>query len=137
MQRNVLIERKPRAVRASWSLRFIGVVFAVASLGAGSAGASAPLPRANPADRQVNANALTAAINSARQLGYVKGMVVVRDGFVIGEGHWTGTAETLHPSMSVTKSVTSILLGIAIERGLIPDGLDARLVDYLPPEKVP
>ena len=71
------------------------------------------------------------------ELGYVRGMVVARDGVVIGEGHWSGTLQTLHQSRSVTKSVTSILIGIAIDKWFIKEGYSARLVDYLPAAMVP
>jgi CubicO group peptidase (beta-lactamase class C family) len=104
---------------------------------AGAASGSTLLRRATPAEHQVNASALAAAINAAQQLGYVHGMVVARDGSVIGEGHWSGTPATLHQSRSVTKSVTSILLGIAIDKGFIKERISARLVDYLPAALVP
>ncbi len=113
------------------------IVLAASLLAAPTASASTPLPHAAPADHQVDATALAAAIDAARQLGYVRGMVVARDGVVIGEGHWSGTPETLRQSRSVTKSVTSILLGIAIDRGFIKEGYSARLVDYLPADLVP
>jgi CubicO group peptidase (beta-lactamase class C family) len=103
----------------------------------GVASGATVLPRATPADHQVDATALAAAVEAAHRLGYVHGMVVARDGSVIGEGHWSGTPATLHQSRSVTKSVTSILLGIAIDKGFISEGTSARLVDYLPAALVP
>ena len=96
-----------------------------------------PLPRTTPADQDVDPAALAAAFDEIEQLGYVSAMVVARNGFVLGEEHWLGPPQTIRQSRSVTKSVTSILIGIAIDRGLIPEGLSARLVDYLPADLVP
>jgi CubicO group peptidase (beta-lactamase class C family) len=105
---------------------------------AGPGSASTLLPRATAGDHQVDPTALAAAIEAAHRFGYVHGMVVARDGAVIGEGHWNGTPATLHQSRSVTKSVTSLLLGIAVDHGFIKEGVSsARLVDYLPPSLVP
>ena len=70
------------------------------------------------------------------ELNFVMGMVVVRDGHVVGEEHWHGSDSTLNDSRSVTKSVISILLGIAIEQGFI-ERLDDPLVKYLPDDLVP
>ncbi|MCG6963747.1 MAG: serine hydrolase [Acidobacteria bacterium] len=123
---------------AGASAVLLSLLLAAGLLAAPTVRASEPLPRASAADHQVDANALSAALNAAQQLSYMRGMVVVRDGAVIGEGHWSGTPATLHQSRSVTKSVTSILLGIAIDHGFIKEGVfSARLVDYLPPALVP
>lgn len=40
-------------------------------------------------------------------------------------------ASTLHPVSSVTKSITSIAVGVCLDKGFIPS-LDAKLADYLP-----
>jgi CubicO group peptidase (beta-lactamase class C family) len=96
-----------------------------------------PLPRAAAEDQHVDPTALAAAFDDMEQLGYVRAMVVARNGQVLGEEHWLGAPETLRQSRSVTKSVTSMLICIAIERGLIPEGAGARLVDYLPDDLVP
>jgi CubicO group peptidase (beta-lactamase class C family) len=95
------------------------------------------LPRADPADHQVDPVALAAAMDAADQLGFVRGVVVARDGAVIGEDHFGATGTGFRQSHSITKSVTSMLIGIAIEQGLIPEGVGARMVDYLPDHLVP
>ena len=96
-----------------------------------------PLPSASPEEREVDGEALDAALDSAQSLGYVRSMAVVRDGYLLEERHWFGPPELLRQSWSVTKSVVSMLIGIAIEQGLIEDGLTARMVDYLPEHLVP
>lgn len=99
--------------------------------------ADVPLPRAEPGDHQVDGAVLHAAFGAADDLGFVRGVVVVRDGVVIGEDQFGTTGNTFRQSHSITKSVSSMLLGIAIGQGLIPEGADARLVDYLPENLVP
>jgi len=96
-----------------------------------------PLPRATPSQQDVDPTALAEAFDDMEQLGYVRAMVVARNGFVLSDEHWQGSPETLRQSRSVTKSVTSTLIGIAIDQGLIPEGPMARLVDYLPADLVP
>ena len=64
-------------------------------------------------------------------------ILVVRRGKLVFEEYFNGfDAESLQYTASVSKSVGSILLGIAMDRGLVPgldDGvLDAPLVDLLP-----
>ena len=102
-----------------------------------SGGADEALPRANPADHQVDPAALNAAFNAADQLGFLHGMVVVRDDVVIGESYFGSHGGFYRQSHSVTKSVVSMLVGIAIDEGLIPEGVEARLVDYLPEDLIP
>ncbi len=54
------------------------------------AAAFEPLPRSTPVERQMDAGELARAFTAMQDLGYVKGMVVVRDGYVVGERHWLG-----------------------------------------------
>lgn len=59
-------------------------------------------------------------------------LLVLKDGKIAFEAYQRGnTAETRWMSMSVAKSVTSTLAGIAIREGLIA-GLDAKVTDYVP-----
>jgi CubicO group peptidase (beta-lactamase class C family) len=62
----------------------------------------------------------------------VDGMVIVRHGHIVLEYYGPGyDAAKRHQIYSVTKSVVSMLVGVALDRGYI-DSLDARLVDLLP-----
>lgn len=50
----------------------------------------------------------------------LKGVVVLRDGRVVAERYYNGeTADSLHDIRSVGKSITSLLFGIAMDRGAI------------------
>ncbi|GEM_PF-955454 len=112
------------------------VLLALGLAVAASASASEPLPRVRPGAVGIDAGRLEAALDAFEAVVGARSMVVVRRGAVVGERYWTGEPGGLNNVASVTKSVTSTLVGIAIERGLI-SGLDARMVDYLPPELVP
>ncbi|EJN05195.1 serine hydrolase [Phyllobacterium sp. YR531] len=65
-------------------------------------------------------------------LDSITAMLVIKDGKVAFETYQRGNTEkTRWMSMSVAKSVSSTLAGIAIKEGLIK-GLDAQVVDYVP-----
>ena len=64
----------------------------------------------------------------AGDFGEIHSVLVVRNGDIVVEeyfGGWTST--DLHPLYSVTKSVTSILVGIAIDRGYF-SGIDQQIM---------
>ncbi|MDG3441365.1 serine hydrolase domain-containing protein [Nitrospirillum amazonense] len=62
----------------------------------------------------------------------LKGVVVLRHGRRIAEAYYNGDdATTLHDIRSATKSLTSLLMGIAIDRGRVA-GVDAPIARYLP-----
>jgi CubicO group peptidase (beta-lactamase class C family) len=62
----------------------------------------------------------------------LKGVVVVRDGRLVSEHYFNGDdAGTLHDIRSATKSITSLLMGIAIDKGLV-SSVDEPIAKYLP-----
>lgn len=65
----------------------------------------------------------------------LKGVVVMRDGRIVAERYFYGdTAETLHDIRSAGKSITALLMGIAIDRGKIV-GIDDPVARYWPDAK--
>jgi len=63
---------------------------------------------------------------------FIDGYLIVRHGKIVYERYYnTYNAETGHVLISVTKSVLSTLVGIAIEQGHI-DSLDQKMMDLLP-----
>jgi CubicO group peptidase (beta-lactamase class C family) len=62
--------------------------------------------------------------------GQITSVVVSQRGGIVLEEYPEGDAETLRNTRSCTKTVTGMLLGLAIERGII-EGVDARLEDLL------
>ena len=62
----------------------------------------------------------------------IDSVVVVRHGQIVWEEYRAGyDAKTPHHLQSATKSVTSILIGIAMQQNLI-DSVDQRVVDFFP-----
>jgi CubicO group peptidase (beta-lactamase class C family) len=62
--------------------------------------------------------ALSAAIVSG-QYGEIDALVIARNGRLCFDGYFNGTPTDVHEMQSVTKSVTSALVGAAIARGAI------------------
>jgi CubicO group peptidase (beta-lactamase class C family) len=65
-------------------------------------------------------------------LPHVRSVLVVRHGLIVHERYYQGTdRETLQPLASVTKSVTSMLVGVALRQRLLPS-LDRPIGALLP-----
>lgn len=62
----------------------------------------------------------------------INGIVVLRDGQRVHEKYYNGaTAEESNNVASVTKTIMSALIGIAIDQGLI-DSVDQKVLDFFP-----
>jgi CubicO group peptidase (beta-lactamase class C family) len=73
----------------------------------------------------------TSTIGEWLPSSYTDGMLVLHDGAIALERYQNGMRpESLHLSMSVGKSMTSLLTGILVERGLV--GLDTPVTEYVP-----
>jgi CubicO group peptidase (beta-lactamase class C family) len=90
-----------------------------------------PLPRTPPEALGIDAAGIDRFLHDLDQVPGAQSVVVVHRNQVVAEAYWTGSPSTLRQLRSVTKSVTSTLIGIAIDRGFIGD-VDRRVVDYLP-----
>ena len=64
------------------------------------------------------------------EYGEITSVVISRGGEVVVEQYFDGDAETLRNTRSCTKTVAGMLLGIAIERGIVA-GVEASLEDLL------
>lgn len=80
--------------------------------------------RGEPAAHGVDAASLTAldAAIRADEYGTITSLLVARDGAIVHETYFAGDAQTLRNTRSVTKTITGMLLGIAIEEGALPPG---------------
>ena len=67
-----------------------------------------------------------------KEHGNIAGMVVLKDGRTVYENYFNGCGadDTIHV-FSVTKSIVSILAGIAIDRGYI-GSVDQKVLDFFP-----
>src|SRR5215472_15814818 len=76
-------------------------------------------------------DAMDAAIR-AGEFKSITSVVVWRDGKLLHEAYFSGAnAETLHNTRSATKTITGMLVGLAIDRRLL-SGVDARIVPFFP-----
>lgn len=90
------------------------------------------LPRSTPAASGMSSRAVTALLDRLEaQSVECHSIMVVRRGHVVAEGWWAPySAERPHLLYSLTKSFTSVAVGLAIADGLL--SLDDRVVDVLP-----
>jgi CubicO group peptidase (beta-lactamase class C family) len=88
---------------------------------------------ADPAQVGVDAGTINTLVSRLRSgsLGAEHSIVIVRKGYVIADAYFAGwTSDSIHTEQSVTKSVTSLVTGIALARGDIRS-LDQPLVELL------
>lgn len=85
---------------------------------------------AMPEDRGVDGEELAEIIDGL-PLQPVQSMVMVKDGYIVGEYYREGDPEKAYEINSVTKSITSALIGIAIGDGKI-GSVDDPVLNYFP-----
>jgi CubicO group peptidase (beta-lactamase class C family) len=90
------------------------------------------LPRLTPQASGVSSRAIAALLDRLRaQSVECHSIMVVRHGHVVAEGWWAPySAERPHLLYSLTKSFTSVAVGLAVSDGLL--SLNDRVVDVLP-----
>ena len=83
---------------------------------------------------QIKIEELEQKINS--EYGNTMGMIVLKDGIVLYERYFKGcTADSRVHIYSVTKSVVSVLIGIALDKGYIKN-VEEKVLDFFPEYKV-
>jgi CubicO group peptidase (beta-lactamase class C family) len=94
---------------------------------------SRPWATAAPAAVGVDGGALRRALDEAAGISRLRSLLVVRDGRLVAERYYNGfDRDSLADVRSVTKSVVSMLVGIAVARGDL-DGVETPIGDILPP----
>lgn len=87
-----------------------------------------------PADAGLDQNGMVRLVSDIRAgtYGELHSLLVVRRGRLAVEEYFNGShAEDLHTLQSVSKSVSSALVGIAIDQGVL-GGVSDRVLDYFP-----
>ena len=87
---------------------------------------------AKPEEVGMNSSELVKAIEYLAIPDYkTDGLVIVKNGYILAEAYLGSFQKNkTHTSASVAKSFTSAILGITIDKGLVPD-IDAKLCQYL------
>jgi CubicO group peptidase (beta-lactamase class C family) len=123
----------------------VALSLAVAASGPSTIGAdvpsesSTPWPTktwtvATPTDQGLDPAPLEALVEGIRagKVRDIHSLLVIKNGRLVLERYFDGyTAERLHMQQSVSKSFTSALVGIAIDRGKFA-GVDERVLDFFP-----
>jgi CubicO group peptidase (beta-lactamase class C family) len=92
----------------------------------------APWEVSPPEKEGMNPKILNKAFKKARILGFYYSLLVVRNGKIVSEEYYNGRdMYAMDPLYSLTKSITSALVGIAIDRGFIKD-VNQKLAIYFP-----
>ena len=99
-------------------------------------GADEPLPMAEPVDVGLDPNILQSVHQQieAKSRHQLHSLLILRHGRLAFEQYYNGySRDAPHDLRSATKSITSLLTGIAIERGAV-SGIDSPIMDYLADE---
>ena len=99
---------------------------------AGDATYTLPVRKSDLADLQIEFDDVSISIDRYLKQLNVAGLVVIKDGEIVFERYLLGnTEDSVWVSYSVSKSVTSMLVGAAIRDGYI-ESVDEKVTDYLP-----
>jgi CubicO group peptidase (beta-lactamase class C family) len=89
-------------------------------------------PESTPAQQGMNDTILSYAYLQAEQTGFVNSLLIVRNGYLIGENYYRGfDADDAQDVMSVSKSFISTLIGLAFREGHL-DSLGQKVLDFFP-----
>ena len=131
--------------RVAWAIRAAWLGGAVAGCGGATPNTVTFAPPSaadgwrvsTPRAQGTDSARLAAAFHAVAEqpaLSTVRSLLVARHGALVAEGYFGGADRTqLHDLRSVIKSVTALLVGIAIARGELP-GVRVRMAAYYPRE---
>lgn len=90
---------------------------------------------AQPASVGLDANAVAALVSSTRSgnsVPGIHGLLILRHGYLVVEEYYAGnSALTVHTLQSISKSVTSLLVGIAQDHNQLAS-INSQLLDFFP-----
>lgn len=117
-----------RSIRPILMLAFIAALAAAAQTAS-----ELDLPKASAEENGVSSEKLHSLETAIRSGEFKKigSVVIARHGKLIYEAYFDGDAATLRDTRSATKSITDILIGIAIKDKKL-SGVDARVLAWLP-----
>ncbi len=73
-------------------------------------------------EHNINEGMLISAYSTIEEIGGIASFIVCRDGVIVAERYYNGyNADSIKTVMSVTKTITAMLVGLAIEKGFIDD----------------
>ena len=93
-----------------------------------------PLSEATPESQGLSSVILREAVTKINngEYGRIHSLLIARNNYLIMEEYFSGyESDDIHPVYSVTKSITSALIGIALKQGKI-NSLDTKLLEFFP-----
>lgn len=96
-----------------------------------------PLPRddwkvSTPAAQGLDSMLVKKLYFDASKLETLYGLLVIKNGYLIAEGYFNkGSVDQLSGRQSATKSVTSALVGVALDQGYL-SSVDQKMMDFFP-----
>ena len=85
-----------------------------------------------PEEQGMDSRRLAEMLGKIGKDGFIHSVLVVRNGCIVLDAYFYPHAKGIkHDVADVTKSITSALVGIAIDQGAI-DGVDQRVLDFFP-----
>ena len=137
-------EKNPTKERQYSFLSFTSVILILSTLvgcGPSIEGLEAvdytPLPRddwkvSTPAEQGLDPKLVAELYLNAAELETLYGLLVIKNGHLIAEGYFNeGTVDRQNQQQSVTKSFTSSLVGVALDRGCL-SSLDQKMLEFFP-----
>jgi CubicO group peptidase (beta-lactamase class C family) len=89
-------------------------------------------PVSSPEEQGLNPVQLSRLYQDAEKQDTLYGLLVIKNGYLVAEKYFNGSSiDDWADLASTTKSFTSALAGIALERGCLED-LDVRMVEFFP-----
>jgi CubicO group peptidase (beta-lactamase class C family) len=88
----------------------------------------------SPEEQGLNKKRLKKLVKRMRRnsISGIDSLLIVRNGYLVSESYFNGWGpDDLHTLQSDTKSITSLLVGIARQQGLIP-GIDRTVISFFP-----
>jgi CubicO group peptidase (beta-lactamase class C family) len=85
-----------------------------------------------PAEQGLDPMLIAELFNNAAELETLYGLLVIKDGYLIAEDYFNGGSVEQQTFMaSATKSITSAIVGIAMDQGCLTS-LDQKMIDFFP-----
>jgi CubicO group peptidase (beta-lactamase class C family) len=85
-----------------------------------------------PAEQGLDPSLVAELYYNAAQLESLYGLLVIKNGYLVAEKYFHGkSVDQLSSRASVTKSITSALVGIALEQGCL-SSVDQKMVEFFP-----
>ena len=86
----------------------------------------------SPENQGMDSQILTEAFSQAYNIGYVDCILIIRNGYIVGERYYNGfNKNTAHNVKSVSKSFLSAMTGIALRDGHL-NSLNLKMLDFFP-----